>query len=184
MPLHSSGEAIAIERIRPQLGESRIEVSSPAFGDGEPIPDRYSEYGDGISRGQSPPLEWTPHPAAQAWALIVEDPDAPGSAPFVHWVAWNIPEGINALPQALAKTPRLQKPQGMIQGVNSAGEYGWYGCEPPDGDGPHRYHFQVFALSARLDMDADTPFIELLNALKGRVLAEGELIGTYERRTM
>jgi hypothetical protein len=70
-----------------------------------------------------------------------------------------------------------------VQGNNSAGEVGYFGPRPPDGHGVHHYHFQVFALSNRLDMGPETSFQELTNALKGSTLAEGELVGLYERRT-
>jgi Raf kinase inhibitor-like YbhB/YbcL family protein len=182
MPQHSSGEAIAIEKIRPQTGD-RLVVRSPAFKDGGAIPARHSEYGDGVSRSLSPPLAWTPHPDARAYALILQDPDAPRPEPVVHWIAWNIPEETTSLPQGLRTAPTLDDPAGMIQGRNVADRHGYYGMKPPDGDGPHRYHFQVFALSEPLDMGPNTPFDQVVDALKARTLADGELVGTFERRT-
>ncbi|HWE46713.1 MAG TPA: YbhB/YbcL family Raf kinase inhibitor-like protein [Caulobacteraceae bacterium] len=182
MPQHSSGEAITIQKVTPQTPD-RIEVKSTAFKAGAPIPAVHSEYGDGVSHSLSPPLTWTRHPDAQAYALIVEDPDAPKPEPVVHWIAWNIPSDTTSLPQGVHSAPELETPEGMIQGKNVAGKHGYYGMKPPDGDGPHRYHFQVFALSEPIDMGPETPFVEVVDALKARVLAEGELIGTFERRT-
>jgi Raf kinase inhibitor-like YbhB/YbcL family protein len=182
MPQHSSGEAITIEKIAPQTPD-RIEVKSAAFKDGAAIPAAHSEYGDGVSRSLSPPLTWTKYPDAKAYALIVEDPDAPMPHPVVHWIAWNIPPQITSLPQGVHDAPKLDTPEGMLQGRNVAGKHGYYGMKPPDGDGAHRYHFQLFALSEPIAMGPEAPFVEIVDALKARVLAEGELIGTFERRT-
>jgi len=177
MAEHSSGDAITLQKIRPQFTGSGMEVRSAAFPDEGAIPERFSQYGDGIS----PPLDWDAHPDAKAYALIVEDPDAPRPEPFLHWIAWNIPADVTSLPEGLTKTDRPPEPHGMIQGRNGAGSTGWYGCKPPPGHGPHRYHFQVFALSEPFEMAGDAPYEELLNALIARVLAEGEMGGTFER---
>jgi hypothetical protein len=182
MPLHSSGEAITIQKVMPQTPD-KLDVRSTAFENGGPIPACHSEYGDGTCQGLSPPLTWTAHPEARAYALIVEDPDAPKPEPVVHWVAWNIPASTTSLPQGLSKAPEPDHPEGMVQGKNVSGAHGYYGMKPPDGDGPHRYHFQVFALSQPIDLGPETPLSEITDALKARVLADGELIGTFERRT-
>jgi hypothetical protein len=175
-PQHS-GDAITIMKVRPQT-EQKLMVRSSVFQNGGFIPDRYSAYGDNVS----PPLEWNAIPQAKAFALIVEDPDAPRAEPFLHWTLWNIPEGTTSLPEGLPAKHRLEHPQGAEQGENGSGSIGWFGPRPPEGHGVHHYHFQVFALSTRLEMPPTTPFNELLNALKGHVLAEGETVGLYERK--
>jgi hypothetical protein len=175
----SSGEPITIQRITPYSGEQRIELSSPAFPPNGHIPDRHSAYGDGLS----PPLTWTAIPGAGAYAIIMEDPDAPRAEPFLHWTIWNIPGDVTSLPESLPQGRRLDRPQGAVQGRNDAGAIGYFGPRPPAGDRPHRYHFQIFALGSTLDFGSDTPLQELVNALKGDVMAKGELIGLYQHRT-
>lgn len=174
MPQHS-GEAITILKVTP-FRESGIVVTSPAQREDGRLGDRYSAYHDNIS----PPLQWTEVPDVKAWAVIVEDPDAPREQPFLHWMIWNIEGGIQALPPGLPNEPRLVTPQAAIQGRNDNGSYGWFGPRPPIGHGLHHYYFQVFALDDFLPMDEDTPLEELLNALKGHTIAKGEMEATYE----
>jgi len=174
MPQHS-GEAITIMKVTPIL-ETGIVVTSTAQQPDGSLADMHSAYHDNIS----PPLRWTDVPDVKAWAVIVEDPDAPRERPFLHWMIWNIEGGITALPPGLPNTPRPITPQASIQGMNDNGSYGWFGPRPPPGHGLHRYYFQVFALDDFLPMDEDTPLKELLNALKGHTIAEGEMMATYE----
>jgi Raf kinase inhibitor-like YbhB/YbcL family protein len=178
MPEHSSGESIAILRLDARPNAPAIRVTSPAFSPDGMIPLRNSAYGD----NWSPPLTWTATPGAQSYALIVEDPDAPRAEPFVHWIAWNIPGDVTSLPENLSKAEKPGQPQGMIQGVNGAGETGWFGPRPPAGHGVHRYHFQLFALDGKLNIGPDAELQTLMNAMKGRILAEGELVGRFEQK--
>ena len=173
-PEHS-GEALTILKVDPIL-KTGIVVASPAQGASGRLPDRHSAYVDKIS----PPLQWTDVPDVKAWAVIVEDPDAPQAHPFVHWMIWNIEAGVTHLPEGLPKSEFLATPQGGIQGRNGMGGYGWFGPRPPAGHGVHRYYFQVFALDDLIAMGPDTPLPELLNALKGHSLATGEMMATYE----
>jgi Raf kinase inhibitor-like YbhB/YbcL family protein len=114
--------------------------------------------------------------------LIVEDPDAPGDRPFLHWLLWNIPGDADALPGGISREAHPEKLPGAVQGRNGTGSLGWHGPKPPPGHGPHRYHFQIFALSERLDhLDETTSLETLVSALKGLTLASGEAIGVYER---
>lgn len=177
MPEHSSGEAIAIQHVAARPDSRPISVSSTAFSPNGMIPLQYSAYAD----NRSPPLSWAAVPGAMSYALIVEDPDAPREQPFVHWIAWNIPGDVTSLPENLPRSEKLTQPQGMIQGTNDAGEIGWFGPRPPAGHGVHSYHFQLFALDGRLELGPDTELKTLLNAMKGRVIAEGDLIGRYEQ---
>lgn len=170
-----SGEAITIMKVDPIL-DTGITVTSTAQEPSGRLADRHSAYFDNIS----PPLRWTNVPDVKAWALIVEDPDAPRETPFVHWMLWNIRGEINALPEGLPNVDFLVTPQGGIQGRNDNGSYGWFGPRPPAGHGVHRYYFQLFALDDEIEMGPDTPLKELLNALKGRTIAKGEMMATYE----
>jgi Raf kinase inhibitor-like YbhB/YbcL family protein len=173
-----SGEPLTIQRITPYSTEQRIELASSAFPPNGTIPERHCAYGEGLS----PPLSWNVIPGAQAYAIILEDPDAPRAEPFLHWTIWDIPGDVTSLPERLPQARRLDNPQGAIQGRNDAGGIGYFGPRPPAGDRPHRYHFQIFALGSRLGFDSETPLQELVNALKGDVMAKGELIGLYQHR--
>ena len=173
-----SGQSITIMRVQPR-DQHGIEVTSPAVGVDEHIADRYGAYRDNLS----PPLNWTTVPGAKAYALIVEDPDAPRETPFLHWIAWDIPGNIITLPEAIANAANPVSPQGMIQGKNDNGSYGWFGPRPPRGHGVHHYHFQLFALDAPLKMDVNSRLEEIVNALKAHTIAEGELVGLYEAPT-
>ncbi|HEY8616367.1 YbhB/YbcL family Raf kinase inhibitor-like protein [Phenylobacterium sp.] len=173
-PEHS-GESITVMRVEP-IYDTGIVVTSTAQEPGGKLADRHSAYHDNIS----PPLQWTSVPDAKAWAIIVEDPDAPRELPFVHWMIWNIEGGLTALPEAIGNVPDPVTPQGAVQGRNDMGGYGWFGPRPPQGHGVHRYYFQVFALSDRIEMGPESSLEEILNALKARTLAKGEMMATYE----
>ncbi|MFC3079735.1 YbhB/YbcL family Raf kinase inhibitor-like protein [Phenylobacterium terrae] len=173
-----SGEAITIMKVDPRL-DTGVTVYSTAQGPDGRLADRHSAYHDNIS----PPLTWTNVPDVAAWAVIVEDPDAPRELPFVHWMIWNIPGEARGLPEGIGNAPLPVTPQNAVQGRNDMGGYGWFGPRPPAGHGVHRYYFQVFALDDQIPMDADTPLNELLNALKGHTIAKGELVATYEAPT-
>jgi Raf kinase inhibitor-like YbhB/YbcL family protein len=173
-PEHS-GEAITIMKVDPIL-DTGIVVTCRTQEPSGKLPDRHSAYFDNIS----PPLNWTNVPDVKAWAVIVEDPDAPREKPFVHWMIWDIQGEVRALPEGLPNTDFLATPQGGIQGRNDMGGYGWFGPRPPAGHGVHHYYFQVFALDDFIAMGPDTPLEELLNALKGHTIAKGEMMATYE----
>lgn len=170
-----SGKAITIQKVRPYRGETIVVTSEAVDLEGrlDPV---FTQGGDDVS----PPLAWTMVPDARAYALVVEDPDAPHEDPVVHWLFWNIEAGATALPQGIANAARPVTPQGAVQGRNGQGGFGWMGPKPPPGHGPHRYHFQLFALSAPLEMGPETTLPELVNALKGLALASGELVATFE----
>lgn len=173
-----SGEAITIMKVEPRL-HTGVTVYSPAQASDGRLADRHSAYHDNIS----PPLNWTNVPDVAAWALVVEDPDAPRELPFVHWMIWNIAGDARGLPEGIANTAEPVTPQNAVQGRNDAGGHGWFGPRPPAGHGLHRYYFQVFALDQPIDMGPETPLGELLNVLKGHTLAKGEMMATYEAPT-
>ena len=129
----------------------------------------------------SPDLSWTGvPPSAKSLAVFVEDPDAKEPKPFVHWVLYNLPSSITALPESVPGAPRLPEFGGALQGRTSRGTTGYVGPRPPKGDPPHHYHFQVFALDAPLTLDPGADATAVAGAMKGHVLASGELVGTFK----
>lgn len=164
---------------RPETRTSQhLKVTSRAFGEGDVIPLEFSSY----DRGASFPFAWSEGPTGtRSYAVVVEDPDAKGAAPFVHWTVWNIPAQATHLPRGVPKRARLDDPPGALQGMTSAGEVGYFGPRPPAGDPSHHYHLEVFALDRLLDLPAGADRDALLAALGGHVLASGELVGTFER---
>ena len=176
MSKHSSGSAITLQRVLPRE-PGRLALASEAIDEDGRIADSYSAYGD----DRSPPLQWTAIPEAESFALIVEDPDAPLDRPVLHWAIWNIPGSFDALPSGIRNAPAVDEFGGMVQGRNQHGHNGYMGPKPPPDDGPHRYHFQLFALDRRLPLPASAPLEALVNALKGSAIASAELVGTYER---
>jgi Raf kinase inhibitor-like YbhB/YbcL family protein len=156
---------------------STIAVSSSAIPPGGAIDVKYSDYGKGIS----PPLKWSSLPAnTQSLMLMMEDPDAISPLPFVHWTMIDLPPTLRGLPENVGKSFAPLKGQPARQGSNSKSERGYFGPRPPAGDPPHRYHFQVFALDTKLDLPDGFNRHALLQAMRGHVLAEGELIGTFQ----
>ncbi len=182
MAQHSSGEPLVIQRVRPRE-PGRLTLTSEAIGLDDQIGDAYSAYHDNIS----PPLMWTGMPEAETYVLILEDPDAPTERPFLHWAMWNIPGKLEGLPGGIPKGGRLQGAPGLdgaVQGLNSSGQPGYMGPRPPAGDGPHRYHFQLFALDMRLDLPPTAPLDKLVEVLQANTIASCELVGTYEQDTL
>ena len=153
-------------------GAKTLTVSSPAFEPGGAIPLVYSSYGKSVS----PPLAWSKGPyGTRGFALIVEDPDAPTPTPFIHWMAWNIPLGVNRIAEGVV-------PAGVLQGkLMFVGTVGYMGPRPPPG-GPHHYHFQVFALDRDPALPEGADREALKTAMKGHVLASGELVATYQQK--
>jgi Raf kinase inhibitor-like YbhB/YbcL family protein len=148
-----------------------IQVSSSAFEPGGDIPRKYT----GEDQDISPPLVWRGLPEeTKEIALICDDPDAPTSKPFVHWVLYKIPADREGLPEGGAG--------GALEGENDFGGTRYGGPMPPTGHGVHHYHFKVYALDTELDVAPGLTKDQLLMAMEGHVLDEGELIGTYERR--
>ncbi|TFI57838.1 YbhB/YbcL family Raf kinase inhibitor-like protein [Sphingomonas parva] len=148
-----------------------MQVSSPAFSAGALIPLRYSAYGDGIS----PPLAWSAPPeGTRSLVLIMEDPDAVSARPFIHWLAWGIAPTLRQLPEGVADAA----PTGLREGRNTRGRAGYFGPRP-HGARPHHYHFQLFALDTAPALAAGSNREALLAAMKGHVLAKGDLVGLF-----
>jgi Raf kinase inhibitor-like YbhB/YbcL family protein len=156
--------------------ETDIALTSPAFRFGERIPTQYTADG----RDVSPPLKWDGVPAgAKSLALICEDPDAPKGL-FAHWVAYNLPPDSKELREGVPAKEAL--PDGMAQGVNGFGKPGYGGPSPPAGK-PHRYVFHLYALDEKLDLPAGATREQVASAMKGHVIGQGELTGSYGRPT-
>lgn len=148
-----------------------LSVVSPAFRSGEPIPRQFSCQGDDVS----PPVQIGGVPqGAQALALVLDDPDAPGGT-FTHWVAWNLPPDATSLPQGV-DVRRL----GGATAENDFGRDGYGGPCPPRGE-THRYFLRVFALERPLHLPATASVQEVWRELPARTLAWGETMGTYRK---
>jgi Raf kinase inhibitor-like YbhB/YbcL family protein len=151
-----------------------LSISSSAFRDGEKIPARYTCEG----RNVSPPLQWGEPPAGTvSFVLVVDDPDAP-SGTFTHWVLFNIPVGVRRLNENIPRQERLQN--GAWHGKTDYGTLGYGGPCPPRGP-VHHYRFTIYALDKMLDLKAGASQKQLLEAAKGRILAQGQLTGLYQR---
>lgn len=144
-----------------------MKVTTPAFANGQEIPDRHVYERDNTS----PPLKFTDVPeATKTFAIIVDDPDAPHGT-FDHWLAWNIDGKLRELPEN-AKVPH--------QGLNHYGNTKYDGPCPPPGK-PHRYFFKVYALDSSLKLPDGSTKKQLEQAIEGHVLGKAEVVGIYQR---
>lgn len=152
-----------------------MRLKAPAVKPGSDIPVQFTCDGSNIS----PALNWsTPPEGTESFALVMDDPDAPGRT-WVHWVLYDLPATERELPEGAAPTGTL--PSGARQGRNDFGRIGYGGPCPPPGP-PHRYFFKLYALDALLG-DLGTPTkAKLEAAMKGHILAQAELMGTYQKR--
>ena len=150
-----------------------ISLTSSAFKEGELIPPRFTCSGENVS----PPLAWGPVPAeAKSLALVVDDPDAPRGT-WVHWVVYNLPAAARELPEGVPAQDAITG--GGRQGKNDFGQTGYGGPCPPGGT--HRYYFKLYALNAALDLPAGATKQDLLKAMYGHILDEGQLMGRFRR---
>jgi Raf kinase inhibitor-like YbhB/YbcL family protein len=161
-----------------------LEISSSAFEPGGEIPTQYTCHGANLS----PPLEWSGVPeGTQSLALLVDDPDSrpPG---FVHWVIYNIPPTAEGLPAGVP--PKATLEDGTLQGSNDFANYpggtfpggttiNQVGYDGPCPGNPHRYVFTLYALDALLDLPGEATMAQILEAMEGHILTQGEVIGTY-----
>ena len=150
-----------------------IKVKSTAFEEGGMIPKKYTCDGQDVS----PPLSWTSVPSGtKTIALICDDPDAPMGT-WVHWVLYNLPADIQELPENVP--PQKTLANGAKQGTTDFRKIGYGGPCPPSGT--HRYYFKLYALDTEIKLDAGITKKQLLEAMKGHILAEGQLMGKYKR---
>ena len=150
------------------------QISSPAFSAGEAIPRKFTCDGPDVS----PQLKWNEPPAnTKSFALIMDDPDAPAGT-WVHWVLYDLPADTGELPEGVRKQEQLSS--GARQGRNDFGKIGYGGPCPPAGKA-HRYFFKLYALDTKLNLKSGATKADLERAMKGRILAQAELIGRYGR---
>ena len=166
-----TGGAVAVQLIAIvsfAAGGTAMKITSSAFHEGSNIPSKFTCDGSDAS----PPLQITGVPSeAKSLVLIADDPDAP-SGLFTHWLVWNIPPQTGSIAEGSA-------PQG-VQGANDFGKSGYRGpCPPP---GTHRYSFKIFALDRELELRSGAKRSQVDAAMKGHVIAQGELVGRYAKR--
>ncbi len=169
-----SGQTLSRDTVSAK-GETVMEItiSSTAFKEGEMIPKKYTCDGENIS----PTLEWSNIPkGTKSLALIADDPDAPRGT-WVHWVLFNIPSDMKGLPENVP--PRSTLKNGARHGMNDSRKLGYDGPCPPGGT--HRYYFKLYALSVDLALESGATKEQLLKAMEGQILGEGQLMGKYKR---
>jgi hypothetical protein len=150
-----------------------MNLSTSSF-QGSRIPAKFTCNGAGVS----PQLAWSaPAAGTASFALIVTDPDAPGRT-FVHWVLYDLAAGARALPEGVPAQGELA--DGSRQGRNDFGNIGYGGPCPP-GHTPHHYHFMLYALDAKLNLPVGATRAQVEAAMKGHILASGELVGVFQR---
>jgi Raf kinase inhibitor-like YbhB/YbcL family protein len=158
----------------PAIAAQALNVTSSAITQGATVPKKYT--GDGAD--MSPPLAWSAGPAGtKSYALSCEDPDAP-SGTWWHWILFNMSPKTQQLGESVPKAATLA--QGVIQGANDFHKPGYNGPAPPAGK-LHHYNFKIMALDTVLSLGANCSKEAFKSAIKGHVLAEGQLTGVYQR---
>jgi Raf kinase inhibitor-like YbhB/YbcL family protein len=170
--------AVAAAQTAPQ----KLVVTSPTLQEGAPVPIVHTPDG----RNDSPALTWSsPPPGTLELVVICEDPDAGNPPPFVHWVVYNIPATAKGLPPALPiDGTAIPEMDGAKQGLSGFRRAIYRGPAPPPGKA-HHYHFIVYALDTRIEAPSNQPPLtraQLLDAMRGHVIGQGELVATYERK--
>ncbi len=162
---------------KPQDGNSLINnqsknmiISSSIFQNNGEIPKKYTCEGEGIN----PPLEFSGIPSeAKSLVLIMDDPDAPMSDGFVHWVVFNMNPTISGIAENM-------KPESGTEGTGSSGKQGYVSPCPPSGT--HHYHFKLYALNDALDLNSSVGRNEIEKAMEGKIVGQAELIGLYQKQ--
>ena len=164
-----STQPAATEGAVQSAANGEFTLSSPDFGEGQPIPRRYACDGDDAS----PPLAWSGAPGeAAAFALVMDDPDAGG---FVHWVVFDMTASASgSLPTGWSRSPDASP-----QGTNGFGRVGYGGPCPPSGT--HRYDFRLLALGQELALAGAPTAQQVLDAAAGHIVGEARLTGTYRK---
>jgi len=164
-----SSQPAATEGAVQSAANGEFTLSSPDFGEGQPIPRRYACDGDDAS----PPLAWSGAPGeAAAFALVMDDPDAGG---FVHWVVFDMTASASgSLPTGWSRSPDASP-----QGTNGFGRVGYGGPCPPSGT--HRYDFRLLALGQELALAGAPTAQQVLDAAAGHIVGEARLSGTYRK---
>jgi len=152
-----------------------LRLKSAAFENGGTIPRLYTCEGKNLS----PPLFWSGAPqGTQTFALLVDDPDAPGKS-FLHWLVFDLPAAAAALPEGVPPHPVIEG--GGAQGRNDFGDLGYGGPCPPSGT--HSYVFTLYAVAGKLDLAPRATREEFSKSLQGRTLGQARLVGRYARAT-
>jgi Raf kinase inhibitor-like YbhB/YbcL family protein len=151
-----------------ESNQNKLEVISPVFRDGSPIPPQYTCIGQNVN----PPLNiFNTPPKTQGLTLIMHDPDAPGGD-YLHWLMWDIPPSTESISVNSV-------PIGALQGLNDSHQAGYLGPCPPKGSGTHRYIFDVYALDSLLNLPPNSTIQDVIKAQKGHVLDHTALTGTF-----
>ena len=169
------GPAVADSMAAEKAGKEHMQLTSTAFTEGAAIPAKYTC----DARNVSPPLKWSGVPAGtKSLALIADDPDAPAGT-WVHWVLYDVSPSVGELPEDLAKS--LYIAGGAKQGLNDFRHLGYGGPCPPHGK-PHRYFFKLCALDSLLELKPGITKKDLESAMEKHILAQAQLMGTYQRK--
>lgn len=178
-------ELASAEVMKGAKGVGKLTVTSDAFANGQPIPKEFTADG----RNVSPPLKWTAGPmGTRGYVVIVEDTDVKHAPPYVHWIAVDLPATVTSLPAGVSLPDKAVsaafngegKSGTLGQAMNSKGFTGYFGPEPPPGQ-LHHYHFELFAIDRALNLPPTADKAAVVAAMQGHVLAEGTLVGTYQR---
>ena len=164
----------AEEKPEEEVEMAKLELKSDAFEQGETIPKKYTCDGNDIS----PRLSWgQPPEGTRELVLICDDPDAPVGT-WDHWVLYGLAPDTVGLPEGVPTTKEIER--GGLQGKNSWGNIGYGGPCPPRGPA-HRYFFRLYAIDKTLDLKPGATKKDVLKAIEGHILAQGELMGKYAR---
>ena len=151
-----------------------MQLTSPAFANGQAIPKRYACDGENIS----PAIAWDGAPKeTKSFVLILHDPDAPARNGFTHWLVYNIPPNVSRIEENVAKEPSI--PGLGLQGKNDTGKIGYMGPCPPSG--MHRYVFRLYSLRRELVLGPGANYSELMEAIAPELIEQTELMGTYSK---
>ncbi len=163
-----------------QSAPASLTVTSPTLTAGQPIPRQHTADGENTS----PALAWAGAPGStKSFALVCDDPDVPMPQPFVHWVIYNLPATAAGLPANIPIDPGTAMPAdiaGAVQGPSGFRRPIYRGPAPPPGK-LHHYHFTVFALDVA-DLPPGLTKTQLVEAMEGHIVGQGELVATYERK--
>ena len=152
-----------------------ITIRSAGFADGQPIPEKYTCDGKDVS----PSLSWDNAPnGTKSFVLICDDPDAPAGT-WVHWVMYDLSAATRELPEAIPAKEEVLS--GARQGTNDFKRIGYGGPCPPKGNA-HRYYFKLYALDSVLNLKPGATKGDVESAMKGHVVGEGKIMGTYKRK--
>ncbi len=171
---NDKGPPVLAKELAPARAGTKLQVSSDAFRSGDALDERYTQNGENTS----PPIRWTRGPAGTvSYTIILEDAGVERQAPVTHWIVYDVPVTILRIGEHQPAQEKIEA--GALQGLNERETIGFLGPKPPAGQ-THPYHFQVFALNTRLRFDpAKADREDVVQAMKGHVLALGDLVVTY-----